>query len=47
MAFFQQTRVRIAAGVIIILILAAGVWVWASGGSETTDDAQADGRCRG
>jgi membrane fusion protein (multidrug efflux system) len=44
MAFFQQTRVRLVAAVMLILILGAGAWVWAGGGRETTDDAQADAR---
>jgi membrane fusion protein (multidrug efflux system) len=44
MAFFQQARVRILAGVVLILILGAGVWAWATAGRETTDDAQIDAR---
>ncbi len=44
MAFFQQARVRLIAGVVLIMIAGAGVWVWATAGRESTDDAQADAR---
>jgi membrane fusion protein (multidrug efflux system) len=44
MAFFHQTRVRLIIGAVLIMIVGAGVWVWATGGRETTDDAQADAR---
>jgi membrane fusion protein (multidrug efflux system) len=38
----QQPRVRLAAGVILLLLLGAGVWAWSTSGRESTDDAQVD-----
>jgi membrane fusion protein (multidrug efflux system) len=38
----QQPRVRLAAGVILLLLLGAGVWAWSTSGRENTDDAQVD-----
>ena len=31
-----------AIGVVLIVLLGAGVWLWATAGRETTDDAQVD-----
>jgi membrane fusion protein (multidrug efflux system) len=39
---FQQTRVRLIIGVVLLLILGAGVWAWTTSGRENTDDAQVD-----
>jgi membrane fusion protein (multidrug efflux system) len=39
---FQQTRVRLVAGVVLLLALGAGVWAWSTSGRESTDDAQVD-----
>ena len=44
MVFFQQTRVRLLAGAVLIIIAGAGVWAWATAGREGTDDAQVDAR---
>jgi membrane fusion protein (multidrug efflux system) len=44
MAILQQGRVRVLIGVVLIAILGAGGWIWATAGRETTDDAQADAR---
>jgi membrane fusion protein (multidrug efflux system) len=44
MPFFQQTRVRLVAGVVLLLLAGAGVWAWATAGREATDDAQVDAR---
>jgi membrane fusion protein (multidrug efflux system) len=41
-SFTQQPRFRIGAGVVILLIVAVGVWYWMGTGRETTDDAQVD-----
>jgi membrane fusion protein (multidrug efflux system) len=41
-SFLQQARVRIGIGVVVLGVLGAGVWVWATSGRETTDDAQVD-----
>jgi membrane fusion protein (multidrug efflux system) len=38
----MSTRVRIIAAVVVVLVLAAGAWVWATSGRESTDDAQVD-----
>src|SRR5437762_12496505 len=35
-------RIGIAIGVVLIVLLGAGVWLWATAGRETTDDAQVD-----
>jgi membrane fusion protein (multidrug efflux system) len=35
-------RIGIAIGVVLILVLATTVWLWATAGRETTDDAQVD-----
>jgi membrane fusion protein (multidrug efflux system) len=44
MSFFQQGRVRLVAGVVLVMVIAAGVWVWATSGRVSTDDAQLDAR---
>jgi len=38
----MQTRIRIAIGVVAIVVLATSAWLWATAGRETTDDAQVD-----
>ena len=44
MSFFQQARVRLMAGVVLVMVIAAGAWVWATSGRVSTDDAQLDAR---
>jgi membrane fusion protein (multidrug efflux system) len=44
MSFFQQSRVRLLVGVVLVVVLAAGVWAWTAAGRESTDDAQVDAR---
>jgi len=44
MSFFQQPRVRLVAAVVLVLLVAGGVWVWATSGRVSTDDAQLDAR---
>ena len=44
MSFLQQRRVRLFIGVILLAVIATGVWVWATAGRESTDDAQLDAR---
>jgi membrane fusion protein (multidrug efflux system) len=39
---FQQSRVRLISGVVLLLILGAGAWAWTTSGRENTDDAQVD-----
>ena len=39
---FQQPRVRLIIGAVLLLILGAGVWAWTTSGRENTDDAQVD-----
>ncbi|MCU1384941.1 MAG: Secretion protein HlyD [Acidobacteria bacterium] len=39
---FQQSRVRLIIGVVLLLALGAGVWAWSTAGHENTDDAQVD-----
>src|SRR5881394_739893 len=39
---FQQSRVRIVIGVVVLLALGAGLWAWSTSGRESTDDAQVD-----
>jgi membrane fusion protein (multidrug efflux system) len=41
-SFVAQPRFRIAAGVLVLAVLAAIVWLWLSAGHESTDDAQVD-----
>jgi membrane fusion protein, multidrug efflux system len=38
----MNKRIRIAIVVVVIAMLAASVWLWATAGRETTDDAQVD-----
>jgi membrane fusion protein (multidrug efflux system) len=38
----QQPRVRLIIGVVLLLILGAGLWAWSTSGREVTDDAQVD-----
>jgi membrane fusion protein, multidrug efflux system len=38
----MNKRIGIAIGVAVIVALAASVWLWATAGRETTDDAQVD-----
>jgi len=38
----MNKRIPIAIGVVLIVLLGAGVWLWATSGRETTDDAQVD-----
>ncbi len=38
----MNTRIRIAIGVVLIVVLATSAWLWATAGRETTDDAQVD-----
>src|SRR3954454_18291373 len=38
----QQPRFRICAGVVILLVIAVGIWYWIGAGRESTDDAQVD-----
>ena len=38
----MNTRIRIAIGAAVIAVLATSVWLWATAGRETTDDAQVD-----
>src|SRR5215212_3743955 len=39
----MNKRVGIIAGMIVILVIAATAWVWATSGKESTDDAQVEG----
>jgi len=38
----MNNRIRIAIGVVLIAVLGTTVWLWATAGRETTDDAQVD-----
>jgi membrane fusion protein (multidrug efflux system) len=38
----QQPRVRIGAGVVLLLVIGAVIWFWITAGRESTDDAQVD-----
>ena len=38
----MNKRIQIAVGVVLIAIVVTGVWLWATAGRETTDDAQVD-----
>jgi membrane fusion protein (multidrug efflux system) len=44
MPLFQQRRVQLAVGVVLVLLVGAGIWFWARPGRESTDDAQVDAR---
>jgi membrane fusion protein (multidrug efflux system) len=39
---FQNSRVRLIIGVVLLLLLGVGVWAWSTSGRESTDDAQVD-----
>jgi len=41
-SFTQQPRVRIGAGVVILVVLGVAIWYWVTAGRESTDDAQVD-----
>jgi membrane fusion protein (multidrug efflux system) len=41
-SFTQQPRVRIGAGLVILLVLGVAIWYWVTAGRESTDDAQVD-----
>ena len=38
----MNKRIGIAIGAVVIVVLAVAVWLWATAGRETTDDAQVD-----
>jgi membrane fusion protein (multidrug efflux system) len=38
----MSKRVGIMIGAVVLIVLAAGAWVWANNGRESTDDAQVD-----
>jgi membrane fusion protein (multidrug efflux system) len=38
----MNKRIRIAIGVVLIALVVTSVWLWATAGRETTDDAQVD-----
>ena len=38
----MNRRIRIAIGVVLIVLIGTTVWLWATAGRETTDDAQVD-----
>src|SRR5678815_2336838 len=38
----MSKRIRIAIAGVVIAVLATSVWLWATAGRETTDDAQVD-----
>src|ERR1700730_2610140 len=38
----QQPRVRIAAGIVILVVIGGALWYWITAGRESTDDAQVD-----
>jgi len=42
-SFLRQPRVRLIAGLALVIVLAVGVWLYATAGRESTDDAQVDG----
>jgi membrane fusion protein (multidrug efflux system) len=41
-SFAQNPRVRIVAGVVLLAIVGIGIWLWATAGHVSTDDAQVD-----
>lgn len=38
----RQPRVRLAAGIAILVVVGAAIWYWVAAGRESTDDAQVD-----
>jgi membrane fusion protein (multidrug efflux system) len=40
--FFQQPRVRLIIGALLLFVIGIAVWIWATAGRESTDDAQVD-----
>ncbi|HEY3045231.1 MAG TPA: HlyD family secretion protein [Vicinamibacterales bacterium] len=38
----QQPRFRIAAGIVVLVVIGAAIWYWFASGRESTDDAQVD-----
>jgi membrane fusion protein, multidrug efflux system len=44
MSFFQQRRIGLIAGLVVVLAAGAAIWFWATSGRESTDDAQIDAR---
>jgi len=38
----MKARVRLIAAIVVIVVVAAGAWLWATSGRESTDDAQVD-----
>jgi len=41
-SIFQQSRVRLIIGALLLFVIAIAIWVWATAGRESTDDAQVD-----
>jgi membrane fusion protein, multidrug efflux system len=41
-SIFQQSRVRLIVGVLLLFVIGIALWVWATAGRESTDDAQVD-----
>ena len=39
----MKKRLPLIAGIVVILIVIGGVWLWATSGRESTDDAEVDG----
>jgi membrane fusion protein (multidrug efflux system) len=44
LSFARTPRFRLFAGGLLLLAVAAGVWIWTTRGRESTDDAQVDAR---
>jgi membrane fusion protein (multidrug efflux system) len=44
MSFLQERRIRLIAGVVLLLVAGVAIWFWATAGRESTDDAQIDAR---
>ena len=42
MSIFQQSRVRLIIGALLLFVIGIAIWVWATAGRESTDDAQVD-----
>jgi len=41
-SIFQQSRVRLIIGALLLFVIGIAIWVWATAGRESTDDAQVD-----